>query len=76
MIQNLVRMVLKTFRLLIFELNDSIYLSLVITFVGYPFKIFRMSWYRCITPFLDNLQIVIKIYLFQCHDLFPGFDYN
>ena len=51
-------------------------LSLVIFCVGSWFKVLRMSWYKCMTPFLDSLQLVIKNYL--CHWLasFPGIDYN
>ena len=46
MIQNPVRMVKKTVRLSIFELNDSILLSLVKYSVGSLFKILRVSWYK------------------------------
>ena len=38
-------------------------LSLVISLVGYRFKILRMSWYKFMTPFQDNLQLVLKKYL-------------
>ena len=46
-------------------------LSLVIYFVGSWFKILRMSWYKFMTPFWDNLQLVINKYLFCWHDSFP-----
>ena len=50
-------------------------LSLVISFVGSGFKVFIMSWYKCMTQFLENIQMVIKKYLCQCHASFPGSDY-
>ena len=40
-------------------------ISLVITFVGSWYKILRISWYKYMTPFRENLQQVIKNYL--CH---------
>ena len=43
-------------------------LSLVISFVGSWFKILRVSWYKCITPFWDKVKLVVKKYLCQCHN--------
>ena len=51
-------------------------LSLVISFVGYHFKILRKSWCNFMTPFIEKLQLVIKKYLCQCHNSFPGIVYN
>ena len=51
-------------------------LYLVIYFLGSRFNILRMSWYRCMTPFRGRLKLVTNKYLFQCHDSFPGIDYN
>ena len=35
-------------------------LSLVIPFVGFKFKILRISWYKCMKPFRYNLQFLKK----------------
>ena len=46
--------------------------SLVIYFGGYPLKLLRMSWYKCMTSFRDKFQLVMKKYLCPFHDSFPG----
>ena len=51
-------------------------LSLVIPFVGFKFKILRISWYKCMKPFRYNLQLIINKYLCQCHNSFPVIEYN
>ena len=51
-------------------------LSLVIYFVGSWFKLLRMSWYKCMKPFRDNLQLAINKYLCPFHDSFPGIEYK
>ena len=66
----------KSARLSICELNDSIFKYLVIYFVGSRIKILRISWYKRMTPFRENLQLVIKRYFCQCHNSFPGIYYN
>ena len=50
-------------------------LFLVIYFMGFRSKILRMSWYKCMTQFQDNLHLVIRKYLCHLHDSFPGIDY-
>ena len=51
-------------------------LSLIISFLGSQFKILRMSWYKCMISFRDKLRLVMDKYLRQCHNSFPGIDYN
>ena len=48
--------------------------SLVISFMGYRFKILRMSWYKCMTPFRDHLHLVMKKYLCPFNNSFPGIE--
>ena len=53
----------------------SFLLSLEISFMGSQFKILRMSWYKSMKQFRDNLELVIKIYLCSLYYPFPGIDY-
>ena len=52
----------------------TLLVSLVIYFVGSGFKLFRMSWYECMTPFQDHLHLVINKYLWTFHNSFPGIE--
>ena len=51
-------------------------LSLVISFMGSQLKTLIMSWYKCMTPFRNHLQLVIEKYLFQFNDSFPSIEYK
>ena len=35
-----------------------------------------MSWYKCMTPFQDNIELIIEKHSFLMHCVFPGVDYN
>ena len=63
----------KDLKLTLKSMNAFI-ISLVIYFMGSRFKILRMSWYKSMKPFQDNLELVMKKYLFSWHDSFPGVD--
>ena len=75
-IKNPLRIRIKQFGYQYLMSMTSFILFLVISFFGYQFKILRMNWYKCITPFQDNLQFFIRKYLFQCHNSSPSIDYN
>ena len=49
-------------------------LSLVMSYVGYCFKLLRMSWYKMMKPFRTNLKLVIKEYFCVMHDSYSGID--
>ena len=49
-------------------------LLLVISFLRSRLKILRMSCYKSMKTFQDNLELVINKYLCSLHDLFPGID--
>ena len=53
---------------------NAFILSLVISFLGSRLKILRMSWYKSITQFQDNLELVIKIHFRSLNDTSPGID--
>ena len=57
-----------------FNLMTLFLVSLVISLVGYWFKIFRISWYKCMTPFIDHLHWVMNKYLCSFRKLLPGID--
>ena len=42
-----------------FNLMNPFLVSLVISFVGYLFKVLSMSWYKFMTPFRHHLHLVI-----------------
>ena len=75
MILNPVWIVKKKYEFKYLNSMNPFILPLVTAFVGPLFKILRISWYKCITPFLDNLQLVMCKYLFHLHDSFPGINY-
>ena len=75
-IQNLVSIIKKQFEYQYLNSMTPFLWSLVIYFVGYRFKRMIISWYKYMTPFLDNIRLVTKKYLWQWHDSFHGIDYN
>ena len=44
------------------------------TLMGWWFKTLRMCWYKSMKPFLDNLELVIKKYLWSLYDSFSSID--
>ena len=66
----------KTFDYKYFNLITPFIVSLVISFVGCQLKLFRVSWYECMTLFQDHPQLVIKKYLFPFNYSFIGIDYK
>ena len=55
-----------------FNLMTPFLVSLVVSFVWSRFKLLRMSWYKCMTPFQYQLHSVIMKYLCTFHYSFPG----
>ena len=58
----------------IFNSMNAFLISLVISFLGSQFKILRMSWYKSMKLFWDNLVLVINKYLWSLNHSFPGSD--
>ena len=59
-----------------FNLMTTLLVSLLISLVGYQFKLLRMSWYKCMTPFRDHLHLVINKYLCPFYYSFAVIDYK
>ena len=55
------------------SMNDFL-LSLVTSFLGWRFKIFRMSWYTSMKPFWNKLESFMKKYLCSWNGSFLGVD--
>ena len=55
-IQKPKRIIKKTFDYQYLKSMNPFILSLVIYFVGSRLRILRISWYKCMTPFRDNLR--------------------
>ena len=53
---------------------NAFLLSQVISYVVSNFKLLRMSWYKIMKPFRENLKLVINKYLCGMHDYFTGVD--
>ena len=56
------------------ESINALIISLVMSYVGFHFKLLQMSWYKSMKPFRMNLKLVMKIYLGEIHDSFTDFD--
>ena len=65
---------LKQFKYTLSSMNAFL-ISLVKSLLGSQFKIMRISWYKMIKLFQDNLKLVIKKYLCSFHYWFLGIYY-
>ena len=53
---------------------NSFLLSLVVSYVGYRFKLLRMFWYKSMKPLRTKIKLVINKYLCFMYADFPGVD--